>query len=123
MMILIFLLSSSIVPTPSIYVLSLPAFILILYEEDDWLKIIIIYLCSIGIIVLPMLSDYGDITILLSGFNKKSLLSIFLDNCDSDQYVKFNNIIFTISVASMLSYSLYAIKKSKRYLEVTDNEV
>ncbi len=117
MLILIFILSATIVPTPSIYVLSLPAFIVLLYDEDDIFRILMIYAFSIGIIVLPILSDYGDVTILLTGFNKESLLMKFMNNLEYVDYVKINNIIFTVSVASMVAYISYCIKKSKKYLE------
>ena len=113
----IFILSATIVPTPSIYVLSLPAFIVLLYDEKEILKKLIITMYSFGIILLPMLSDYGDITILLKGFNGESALTKYMNGLEAVDFIKINNIIFTVSAASMIAYSIYAITKSKRLME------
>lgn len=117
LMILIFTLSATIVPTPSIYVLSLPSFIVLIYDEDDLLRVLLITFLSFGIILLPMLSDYGDITILISGFDKQSILMSFISKLNGQDYIKFYNILLTVSSASMVAYNLYAIKKSKSYME------
>ena len=113
----IFILSATIVPTPSIYVLSLPAFIVLLYDEKEILKKLIITMYSFGIILLPMLSDYGDITILLKGFNGESALTKYMNGLEAVDFIKINNIIFTVSAASMIAYSIYAITKSKKLME------
>lgn len=123
LMILIFTLSATIVPTPSIYVLSLPAFMILLYDEDDILRIILTTVLSVGIIMLPMLSAYGDITILLSGFDKESLLLKFTSRMTGDGYLKFSNLLLTVSSASMVAYNIYALKKAKKYMEVSDEKI
>ena len=123
MLILIFILSAAIVPTPSIYVISLPAFIVLLYDEEDIFKSLMIYAFSIGVIFLPMLSDYGDITILISGFNKTSILMNYMNKLGQADFVKINNIIFTVSAASMVAYVIYCIKKSRKYLEDNNEKI
>ena len=117
LMVLIFTLSSTIVPTPSVYVLSLPAFVIFLYDEKDYLRLFIIYLFSTGVILLPMLSDYGDIGFLLTGFGKKTFVMNYMEKLESLDYLRLNNVIFTISAATMVAYSIYGLKKSKNYLE------
>lgn len=121
MLVMIFMLSASIVPTPSIYILSLPAFIAIIAEEKDWYRIFIIYIMSIFIVLLPMLSDYGDITLLLSFNRSNSLLMNFLQTLNSINFIKFYNIVFSISCVSMLAYSLLAIKKVNSILDDSNN--
>lgn len=123
LMILIFTLSATIVPTPSIYVLSLPAFIIFIYDEDDLFRILLITFLSFGIIMLPMLSDYGDITVLLSGFDKRSILMSFISKLNQNDYIKFYNILLTISSVSMVAYNIYGLQVSKKYMEVINEKI
>lgn len=118
LMILIFSLSSSIIPTPSVYVLSLPAFIILMYDEEDLLRILLVSFLSFGIVLLPMLSDYGDITILLSGFNKQSFLMNFYSR--SENLTKLINIIFTVSATSMVAYICYSLTKANLLMKEED---
>lgn len=116
-MIMIFALSLSIVPTPSIYLISLPAFVVLMYDEKDIYKILIIYFMSICVVLLPMLSDYGDISLLFRIFTDESIWMNILNSLDTDTYIKVGNMIFTISVTSMLAYALYGSNKAKELME------
>ena len=117
LMILVFALSAAIVPTPSIYVLSLPFFVVLFAEEKDWYRILMIYVMAIGVVVLPMLSDYGNITYMLTLTHKGDLLSNFVSNLSDGSLIKFYNVVFSISTVSMLAYMLLGIKESKKVID------
>ena len=117
LMILVFALSASIVPTPSIYVLSLPFFVVLFAEEKDWYRILMIYIMSIGIVVLPMLSDYGNITYMFSLTHKGDLLSDFISKLSDASLIKFYNIVFSVSTVSMIAYIILGIKEARKILD------
>lgn len=114
---LIFILSATIVPTPSIYIVAIPAFLVIMYDTDNNLYTFILYILSFLIILLPMFSDYGDITLLISGINNKSYLQEFMNKLEYKDYIKINNIIFTISMTSMVAYTIEGMKKTLTYIK------
>ena len=115
--VIIFLFSFSILPTPSIYIVTLAGITILLALEKDKLKNVIMIVVSILIIICPMFSDYGDISKIIKNPNEQGIITSFINKLPENNYKKVNSIIFTISAVSMLTYSIYMGKEAIRLLE------
>ena len=107
---IILLFSFAILPTPSIYIVTLGSFVIYTSLEKDNLKKIIFIGCAILIIICPMFSDYGDISKIITGPNSTGYITKYISS--SKENLKINSIMFTISSISMLIYSIYFGKKA-----------
>jgi len=103
-----------VLPTPSIYVVTLGAFIVIMALEKEQLRNIILFIMSSLVIVCPMFSDYGDISKILSGPNS---IGIITEKINSDSVlpadrVRIYSMFFTVSATAMLTYAIYFAKSA-----------
>lgn len=115
--VIIFLFSFAVLPTPSIYIVTLGAFTILLALEKDKLKNVMLILISILIIVCPMFSDYGDISKIVKNPNEQGIITSYIQKKPEKDSQKINSIIFTVSAVSMLTYAIYMGKKSIKLLE------
>lgn len=115
--VIIFLFSFAILPTPSIYIVTLGGMIIMLATEQDKLKNIIITLVSTLIIVCPMFSDYGDISKIVKNPNEQGVITTFIQNMPEKDKIKTNSITFTVSAVSMLTYAIFMGQKSINLLK------
>ncbi len=113
--VIVFVFSFTIMPTPSVYIITLGGFVIISALEKDKLKNIILMLVSIFVILSPMVSDYGDISKIFSNPLSAGKLSTFIQN--SKESVKLNSIAFTISSSAMMIIALYFGKFSTKLLK------
>lgn len=111
--VIIFLFSFAILPTPSIYIVTLGAWAILVALEKDKLKNIILTLVSVLIIVCPMFSDYGDISKIGKNPDEQGIITKYIQTIpERKDLVKTNSIIFTISASSMLIFAIYMGKES-----------
>lgn len=121
--VIVFMFSFSIIPTPSIYMLSLGAIVMILALEKDKLKNFLFIIMLTLIITCPMFSDYGDISKILKNPNEPGFITEYVQKMDQKDSERFISIIFTISAVSMLTYGLYIQKKSIDLLKEGEKNV
>lgn len=115
--VIIFLFSFAVLPTPSIYIVTLGGMIVMLALEKDKLKNIMLTLVSVLIIVCPMFSDYGDISKIIKNPNETGFITNFIQNMPEKDMIKINSITFTVSAVSMLTYAIYMGKESIKLLK------
>lgn len=115
--VIIFLFSFAVLPTPSIYIVTLGGTIIMIALEKDKLKNVMLTLVSILIIVCPMLSDYGDISKIVKNPNEQGIITNYMQNLPEKDSKQLNSMIFTVSAVSMLTYAIYMGKKSIKLLE------
>ncbi len=110
--VIIFMFSFAVLPTPSIYITTLGAFILIIALEKDILKNIILTLVSVLVIVCPMFADYGDISKIIKNPNETGFITSHIQAMEPEDSTRINSIMFTVSSVSMFTIGLYMQKKS-----------
>lgn len=116
--VIILLFSFSILPTPSVYIVTLGAFVILVALEKDKLRNVMLSIVSILIIVCPMLSDYGDISKIFKNPNEQGIITNIIQNMTSiNSVTKINSAVFTVSAVAMLIYAIYMGKKSLALLE------
>ncbi len=115
--VIILLFSFAILPTPSIYIVTLGGMVILVALEPDKLKNIMFVLVSSLIIVCPMFSDYGDISKIVKNPNDTGIITNVIQKMEVKDSQKINSIMFTISAVSMLTYAAYMGKKSIKLLK------
>lgn len=120
--VMIFAFSFAILPTPSIYTVSLAAFVCIMCLEKDILRNVIFSLMSVLIVFGAMFSDYGDITRLFFSWDVTPFLTSKVSNFSDALKVTYNSSVFTISAVAMLFYSIYMAKEAIKLNKSEENE-
>jgi len=115
--VIIFLFSFAVLPTPSIYIVTLGGMIIMLALEKDKLKNIMLVLVSVLIIICPMFSDYGDISKIIKNPNEQGIITKYIQNMPEKDMIKINSITFTVSSVSMLTYAIYMGQNSLKLLK------
>lgn len=111
--VIILLFSFSIMPTPSVYIVTLGAFVILVALEKDRLRNVILSVVSILIIVCPMLSDYGDISKIFKNPNEQGIITCIIQKmAETNSVTKINSAIFTVSAVGMLIFALYMGRRS-----------
>lgn len=115
--VIIFLFSFAVLPTPSIYIVTLGGMTVMLALEKDNLKNIMLTLVSMLIIICPMFSDYGDISKIIKNPNEQGIITKYIQNMPEKDMIKINSITFTVSAVSMLTYAIYMGQNSLKLLK------
>lgn len=109
--------SGTIISTPSTLIITFPAFILCMAVEDNWVKRMLISICSFLCVTDVMFCSTGDITGFLSYFGQEGIFTeIERMLTGTPEGIKWFSTLFTIARAALASYAMLFYKYGGKML-------